>query len=166
MDTKLQESIDKFRKLIGLAHSCYGSSKHKFNTRQEKTANQLFLKICLSLDSIDKILPQENHIPAQLNTSSLMILYRALMEENVIFEYLFDSSLEKEEKELRFDFYYCHGVVEEIKTLEELRTANPEDNDSRETPRKAKKEKLEKQKEDYKAELSIPPNIKHLNYLF
>jgi hypothetical protein len=51
MDTELQESINKFRKLTGLAHSCYGSTKHKFNTRQKEITNQLFLKICLTLDS-------------------------------------------------------------------------------------------------------------------
>ena len=105
MDIELQESVDKFRQLTGLAHFCYGSPKHKFNTGQEKTANQLFLKICLTLDSIDQILPRIDQEFVLFNLSSLWIFARVLMEEQITFTYLFDESLTAEEKDFRLALY-------------------------------------------------------------
>jgi hypothetical protein len=162
MDTELQESIDKFRKLTGLAHSCYGSPKHKFNTREEETANQLFLKICLTLDSIDKILPQIDQEFFLFNLSSLWIFARVLMEEQITFTYLFDESLTAEEKDFRLALYLYHGVVENYELLKKANTENFNDDESLRIKRLEVFEKCEKEIELCKANLNKSPFIKKI----
>ncbi len=161
MDIELQESVDKFRQLTGLAHFCYGSPKHKFNTQQEKIANQLFLKICLSLDSIDKILPQENQLPL-LNISSLWIFARVLMEEQITFSYLFNQTLTAEEKDFRFDLYLYHGVVEDYDLLKKASTENFNDDENIRAERIKVFEKCNKEIERCKREIENNPFIKKI----
>jgi hypothetical protein len=162
MDTELQESIDKFRKLTGLAHSCYGSPKHKFNTRQKEITNQLFLKICLTLDSIDKILPQIDQEFFLFNLSSLWIFARVLMEEQITFTYLFDESLTAEEKDFRLALYLYHGVVEDYELLKKANTENFNDDESLKTIREEEFTKCEKEKKRCKEDLEAKPFIKKI----